>query len=300
MWPTDRPVGLAVSGGPDSLALLLLAHRAIPGRFAVATVDHRLRPESAAEAAQVAQVCTQRGIAHETLSITVPAGNTQAMARQARYAALADWARRHDLKAVVTAHHSDDQAETLLMRLMRGAGLRGLASMREASQLPGAPDVVLLRPLLDWRRQALADVVAAEGLQAAQDPSNTDPRYARPALRAALASAPWLDPEMLAASAAHLADAEDALAWAAAREWDECVILDGDGALYSPAAPRAVRLRVVERIIAAMASEGLPRGSEIARLVDSLDRGEIATLAGVRAQSGDGVWRFVAAPPRRT
>jgi tRNA(Ile)-lysidine synthase len=96
LWAEDSEgsarLGVAVSGGPDSLALLLLAVEALPDRVAAATVDHGLRPDSAAEAAMVARVCRERGVAHETLPITLPAGNVQAQGRVARYAALADWA----------------------------------------------------------------------------------------------------------------------------------------------------------------------------------------------------------------
>lgn len=289
-----------MSGGSDSLALLLLAHEAFAGRFEVATVDHGLRSESVDEAAMVAGICHERGIEHATLRPKVERkGNLQANARAARYAALGDWAESRKLAAIVTAHHADDQAETLLMRLNRGAGVRGLAGMRAASILSGRPELPLLRPLLGWRRDELAAIVAQAGLIAAVDPSNADERFERTAIRARLAEAQWLDPAALALTAAHLAEADAALDWAAAREWDERVERVEAGLIYRPAAPRAVRLRVLERILAALGTEGAPRGREIARLADRLEAGGLATLAGVRGTGCAEGWNFVTAPRRR-
>lgn len=293
-------LGLAVSGGPDSLALLLLAHQAIPSGFEAATVDHGLRPASAAEARVVAELCDRIGIPHTILRPTVaPSGNLQANARAARYGALGEWAKARRLNAIVTAHHADDQAETLLMRLSRGAGVRGLAGMRGATQVPGHPGLPLLRPLLSWRKADLEAIVARAGIDPARDSSNVDLRFERVRVRAELATAPWLDPAALAASATHLAQADAALEWAAAREWDERVTHDHAGLTYRPFAPRAVRLRVIERIIAVLGHEGSPRGTAIARLELALEAGRVATLGGVRAQSKDNGWRFTLAPPRK-
>ena len=297
--PGPVQVGLAVSGGPDSLALLLLAHQA-PGGFEVATVDHGLRPESADEAQAVASLCESLGVHHTTLRPTIaPTGNLQSNARAARYAALGEWAKARRLDAIVTAHHADDQAETLLMRLSRGAGVRGLAGMRRLATVPGHPDLPLLRPLLGWRKRELEAIVAEAGLDPARDPSNTDRRFERVNVRNGLAAAPWLDAAALAASAAHLAEADTALDWAAAREWDERVTRAAKALTYLPLAPRAVQLRVLERIVALLGNEGTPRGSEIARLHAALSAGGVATLGGVRAAGRSDGWRFTPAPPRR-
>ena len=279
---------------------MLLANHAIPERVEVATVDHGLRPESAAEAKAVAALSEQRGIPHTILRPTLaPTGNLQANARAARYAALGEWAGARGLCAIVTAHHADDQAETLLMRLARGAGVRGLAGMRGAAAVPGHPALPLLRPLLGWRKAELEAVVAQAGIEPARDPSNLDPRFVRARVRAQLATAPWLDPAALAASAAHLAEADAALDWAAAREWDERVSPGETALTYRPLAPRAVQLRVVERLIATLGHEGTPRGAEISRLRDVLSAGGVATLGGVKATAKRDCWRFTPAPPRR-
>ncbi len=137
LCPEGGCLGLAVSGGPDSLALLLLAHAAIPDRIAVATVNHGLRPAAAGECATVAQVCATRDIACTVLEIETGTGNVQAAARTARYAALAAWAESEGLTALATAHHADDQAETLVMRLNRASGLAGLAGVRARGAVPG-------------------------------------------------------------------------------------------------------------------------------------------------------------------
>ena len=260
-----------------------------------------MRADSAAEAHSVAALCDRLGIPHAILRpMVAPAGNLQANARAARYGAMGAWAGARGLGAILTAHHADDQAETLLMRLTRGAGVRGLAGMRGTAQVPGHPGLPLLRPLLGWRKAELEAIVAKAGIEPARDPSNADLRFERVRVRVTLSSAPWLDPASLAASAAHVAEADATLEWAAAREWDERVTLDDAGLSYRPTAPRAVRLRVLERIIAALAHEGTPRGSEIARLEAALDAGRVATLGGVRAQVEDDRWRFTPAPPRRT
>ena len=227
-------------------------------------------------------------------------GNLQANARAARYAALGEWAKARGLAAIVTAHHLDDQAETLLMRLNRGSGVRGLAGMRGAASVPGHPALPLLRPLLGWRKAELEAVVAQAGIESAGDPSNADLRFERAKVRAGLAAAPWLDPAALAASAAHLGEAEVALDWAAAREWDEQITREEAGLIYRPLAPRAVQLRVLERLIDALGHEGAPRGAEIARLHDALSAGGVATLGGVRATAHADGWRFATAPPRRS
>jgi tRNA(Ile)-lysidine synthase len=297
LWPEDGRIGLAVSGGPDSLAMLLLAHAAIPGRFAVATVNHGLRPEAATECALVEQVCVARGIPCAVLEIDVAPGNLQAEARAARYAALAEWAEREGLAALATAHHADDQAETLIMRLNRASGLAGLAGVRSRGVVSdtGLP---LLRPLLRWRRTELAEIVAQSGLEAVQDPSNADETYDRVRIRKALASADWLEVEAIAASAEHLADADEAIEWMADREIAENVSVIDGGIRYDPGAPKAVAVRVAARIVGGFG--GSPRGGAIARLVDELASGESGNVAGVAAKVEDDAWVFRPEPPRRS
>ncbi len=313
VWPEGErggPLGLAVSGGPDSLALLLLAHAALPGQIAVASIDHGLRPEAAGEVALVERVAGERGIPFTPLTVTLAPGNIQARARQARYAALAGWAQDAGLGAVATAHHADDQAETLLMRLNRGSGLAGLAGVRAASRIEGS-EVALLRPLLGWRKAELAEVVAAAGITPAADPANTNPDFDRARLRARLAEADWLDPVQIAASAAHLAEGWQALDWYAELDWHEMVMRDdaapgGLGFTYGANVPRVIAIETILRIIAALG--GHATRAEAGRAWDRLWQGKNASIGGVLAQAGVErvekvgvmmrVWRFRPEPPR--
>ena len=149
------------------------------------------------------------------------------------------------------------------------------------------------------RRAALAEIVQAAELSAADDPSNRDPHYDRTAARAALAAVPWLDPVRLAASAAHLADAEAALCWVADRAWAGGATLgDGSIGLDATGLPPEIILRLLRRALVAIAPEAAPRGDALTRLAARLATGGTATLAGVRATGGP-VWRFTAAHPRR-
>jgi len=301
LWPEGGRLGLAVSGGPDSLAMLLLAEAAIPGQFEVATVDHGLRPESADECAMVAGACAARGVACAILRVSVAGGNVQSEARKARYAALAGWAEQRALSAIATAHHADDQAETLLMRLNRGSGLAGLTGVREARFMPGSA-VSLIRPLLTFRRGELGALVAGAGLDPVDDPSNTDARFDRARIRRALAEADWLDPVALSRSACLLGEAQQAIEATAEIEWLNGVSEEGAGYGYRPsAASRYIEVEVVTAIIARMG--GTARRSEVARLVGRLN----GSLAGVVAQptteerepGAVQKWLFAPEPPRR-
>lgn len=295
------PVGLAVSGGPDSLALLVLMHEVAPRNFSVATVDHGLRLESADEARMVAGVCKGLNLSHRTLALGLAKGSAiQERARAARYAALAGWAQENGLAAIVTGHHADDQAETLAMRLNRGAGLRGLAGMRPVAVVPGTSDIPLLRPLLSWRRSELDDAVQQAGVSPAADPSNCDPAYERVRIRDAMTSSKVFDPGGFGASARHLAEADAALDWATDRLWPE-VIASEQGFTWNPASdvPRVLALRVLERVIAGFGVP-CPRGSDLANWLGTLSGGGVATLAGIKGDARKGAWRFTRAPAHRT
>ena len=286
-------LGLAVSGGSDSLALLLLADAAFPGRVAAATVDHGLRVEAADEADFVARLCAERGVPHATLRPAEPiAGSLQAAARRARYDLLEEWRQREELDRLLTAHHLDDQAETVLMRLNRGAGVAGLSGIR-------AVNGRVLRPLLGWRRAELAAIVRAAGIEAVDDPSNRDPRFDRIRIRAALAASDWIDPGPVARSAAALAEAEDALGWMTERLFATQVRAEAGAWLLDPAdLPAELRRRLVLALLARMDAPA-PRGDEVTRLLALLDLGATATLAGIKCRGG-AIWRFEPAPPRRS
>ena len=230
----DQPaLVLAVSGGPDSTALMWLAarwrkrQRRGPKLIAV-TVDHALRPEARREAAAVKRLAKRLGIVHRTLRWTgkKPTTGLQQKAREARYRLIAAAASRARAICVLTAHTIDDQAETILFRLARGSGLAGLAGMARVRPLAHVPakarpgpdpgwspvrrkgraprhdglpstGVFLVRPLLDLPKSRLVATLRAAGIAAADDPSNRDPRFARTRLRAVM---PALAREGLAAS----------------------------------------------------------------------------------------------------
>jgi tRNA(Ile)-lysidine synthase len=291
LWPEEEregPLGLAVSGGPDSLALLLLAHEALPGGIAVASVDHGLRPQAANETALVEAACKARAVPFAALRIEVPRGNLQSRAREARYEALGRWARESGCGALATAHHADDQAETLLMRLARGSGLSGLAGVRAHGLVPGT-DIPLVRPLLGWRKAELEALVATAGLEAARDPTNEDPAFDRARVRRHLADHDWLEPEALAASAGHLAEAWRAIEWYAQIDWEEMVLKE-KGSPHGPVwryyanVPRVIQVETVRRIVAELG--GQVSRSEAGRAADRLWRGENASLGGVLAVPG--------------
>jgi tRNA(Ile)-lysidine synthase len=292
-------LGIAFSGGPDSLALLLLA--AAAGPVAALTVDHGLRPDSASEAAACADAAARIGVPHAIARVSVAAAGEglQGEARRARYAALAEWAQAEELAAVLTAHHADDQAETVLMRLARGAGLSGLSGIRPSRPLVEGARTLLLRPLLGWRKVELAAIVAASGLAPTLDPSNANPRFGRTAARGLLADTPWLDPARVAASADHLRDADAALDMLADRLLADATRTDGDRIVFTPGdAPHELRRRTLIRLFSAHFGAS-PDGPRLAHLMAVLVSGGTATLAGVRARGGD-TWTFSPAPPRRS
>jgi tRNA(Ile)-lysidine synthase len=300
----DARVGIAVSGGPDSLALLLLAASARPGKVEAATVDHGLRGDSAREAELVNQICLGLNISHQTLRAEweeLPSTALQERARAERYRLLGRWIDERRLDALATGHHLDDQAETLLMRLSRGSGVRGLAAMRPLGAIPGSTRR-LIRPVLGWRRSELGSVCEAAGLTGVQDPSNDDERFERVRVRNALAALDWLDVTALGRSAANLADADRALEWAVEQHWEAAVSARENELRYAPqSAPPEIRRRIVSKLIARLASEGVAdlRARELDRVMEALEAGETATLRGVRCEGGE-EWTFAPAPTRRS
>lgn len=301
--PAGTRIGVAVSGGPDSLALLLLAAEERPGEVEAATVDHGFRAESRSEAEAVARICERLGVPHAILTVEWderPTSAIQERARAARYEALAAWMHDRRLTALLTGHHLDDQVETLVMRLNRGSGVTGLAGMRPVAPLPGAAGLTLVRPLVGWRRSELNAICAAAGETPVDDPSNADPRHERVRVRQALAASRALDFEAVARSADHLAAADEALRWAVEQEWAGRV-QGKHGFTYDVSnAPSEIRRRIVARAVAELATEGPKdlRGAELDRLLRMLEAGETATLRGVRCEGG-GTWRFERAAPRR-
>jgi tRNA(Ile)-lysidine synthase len=212
-----RTLLIAVSGGPDSIALLLMAaewaRRRGRTRIEAATVDHGLRPESADEAKTVAALCARLGVSHRVLQWKglKPVSRLQERAREARYRLLIDRAKAIGADALLTAHHADDQAETVLFRLLRGSGVAGLRGMDLTTTRDG---MTIARPLIGLKKRELTAFARARGAPFVDDPSNADPRFARTRLRALLArlGEEGLDPDGLDRLARRAGETEQALA----------------------------------------------------------------------------------------
>ncbi len=192
-WPAGSTVIVAVSGGPDSLTLLHVLGQLAPGhgwRLVVAHLDHQLRPDSADDAAFVAATAAAWGwpcaVARADVAAQALARREglEAAARAARYDWFAALAQQHGAAAVALGHTADDQAETVLLRLLRGAGPTGLAAMRP--RLVRDDGLVVARPLLAVRRSAVAAYCADHGLAPRLDPSNLAPQFVRNRVRAEL------------------------------------------------------------------------------------------------------------------
>jgi tRNA(Ile)-lysidine synthase len=303
-------LGVAVSGGSDSMALLHLLAEARqnpdgPGSEAlqVVTVDHGLRPEAATEAEMVAAAAAALGLPHTTLRWQGAAGpgwdgqgNLSDAARRARYGLMAAWAREAGLQAVALGHTADDQAETLLMRLARGAGIDGLSAMAPERASGG---MLWLRPMLGLTRAALRADLQARGVVWAEDPSNQDARYTRVRFRRALADlAPLgLTAEGLAAVAAQLQSTRAALDVQMLALAERAVRRDHGDLLIDPeplaAAPAEIRRRLVEACLRwiTRADYG-PRAPALAGFIAALMAGEAATLHGCRLVNANGGLRL--------
>ncbi len=250
----EGEIGVAVSGGSDSLALLLLMQDAAEGagrRVAAVTIDHGLRTASAGESEGVAALCAARGIPHAICRWVGwdGGGNLQDQARQARRQLIADWARARGIGAVALGHTLDDQAETVAMRLARGSGVDGLSGMRPVAAAGG---IRWLRPLLGVRRSALREWLAGQGVAWVEDPSNEDLRFDRIKARQALPVLAGLGigPGRLAATARAMARAREALERATADLARLCLRDGGAGDLVLDPGPFAdaaeeVRLRLL-------------------------------------------------------
>ncbi|HEV2511375.1 tRNA lysidine(34) synthetase TilS [Bosea sp. (in: a-proteobacteria)] len=311
---------VAVSGGPDSIALLaLLAEWAGLGRprLLAVTIDHGLRPEAAQEAVMVGELCARLGVEHRTRRWQgpKPQAGVQEKARSARYALLAEEARVPGATAIVTAHTADDQAETLLMRMAAGSGLAGLAGMAPRSAVNG---IVLARPLLGIAKFRLVATCEARGLPFIRDPSNDDPRFARIRWRGML---PVLAREGLTVGrlgqlAHRLARADEALDRLAARALASVPAGDEDGKRWFDFArlcgePEEIAIRSLGLALAA-AQDGEAQASvppRLARLEDCAKvliaaaregRALRRTLGGFRLSlAGDGVLTLMREGERR-
>lgn len=291
----EQALGLAVSGGPDSLALMLLAQRWAlaqpqPPRLFVYSLDHGLRPEAAAEVAMVLAEAERLGLTARGLVWEGPApeSGVPEAARLARYRIIGEAMAADGVTVLATGHHRGDQAETILMRLAHGSGLDGLKGMTVLSLVEG---VKVFRPLLDVEPQTLAKLVADAGMTPARDPSNHDTSYERVRWRQLLPAlaAEGLDGGALARFAGRMAEADLALTQLTDAAFAELVVFDGFGAASLPLATLtalspAVGRRVLSRVLTIVGGRQRPRAlGQVERLfeqltTDTLPRG--ATLLG--------------------
>src|SRR3981081_64034 len=326
-WRSAPAIVLAVSGGPDSIALMWLAARwrralARGPRLIAVTIDHGLRAEAAAEAREVKRLARRHQLPHRTMRWTgaKPKTGLPAAARMARYRLLAQAARSHGATHILTAHTRDDQAETLLMRMLRGSGIAGLGAMARVTERDG---VLLARPFLNVSKSQLIATLKKAKIAFADDPTNRDLHFTRPRIRAVM---PVLaiaggDTRNLARLASRLARAN------AAGE----VLVDGaerylalrdreashrgfDAKTFEvktfAAMPEEIRLRLLLRAINRFGHEGPAELGKVETLLSSLDQAVTKktarrgpklkqTLAGAVVSLIDGRIRIEPAPLRR-
>jgi tRNA(Ile)-lysidine synthase len=308
---------IAVSGGPDSMALLALLASwrnslNCPPKLIAVTVDHGLRPESAKEANAVKRQARELDVIHRTLRWTgqKPKSGLQEAAREARYLLLAAEAARSGARLVLTAHTLDDQAETVLLRLARGSGLSGLVAMARESDMFGTR---VVRPLLDIPKSRLVATLSQLGVTYADDPSNRDPRFARARLRGLMPmlAREGLTPQRLALLARRIRRSEAALQAAVSQAADTLAWSPpGDGRKVEFSAsefrhlPDEIALRLLGRVIAQLGDEGPVELAKLERLFSEL-RPDAAgpirrTLAGAVVSLKGNRLSVERAPPRRT
>jgi tRNA(Ile)-lysidine synthase len=315
---------LAVSGGSDSTALLVIAARwaeklkkrrkRAPKLLAV-TIDHGLRPEAKREAAQVRRLARRLGVSHRILRWhgRKPKTGLQEAARFARYRLLTEAAMRAGYEHILTAHTLDDQAETVLFRLARGSGLTGLAGMAHAAPVPAGGDaaIFLVRPLLSMSKARLVATLKKAGVDHSEDPTNGDPRFARTRLRALLPrlAHEGLDARGLARLAMRMRRAEATVEFAVAAA--RAALAPGPWREHGPIVletvrfnnlPAEVALRLLGRAVAHAGNEGPVELGKLEMLYDALRTSSVPlrrTLAGGQVTLRDGRLVIERAPARR-
>jgi tRNA(Ile)-lysidine synthase len=294
-----RSLLLAVSGGSDSMALLHLvdawrARRKDGVKIIVASIDHRLRSSSAQDCQFVANFCAAKNIPFVQLAWegTKPVTGLQEAARKTRYKLLAQAARENNCEAIVTAHTLDDQAETVLMRLIRGSGINGLQAMAAISEKENMP---LLRPLLVFERERLREILREAGIAWREDASNEDARYLRARLRRLIPqlAEEGLDTARLNLLAKKAARVNVALDHAAQNLFAQIAPQGLELSIYR-AAPEEIRLRALKLMIASFHARAYPPADEALEDLDAAIMSGKArrTLGNVIFSSGQRYLRF--------
>lgn len=286
---SDGRVAVAVSGGSDSVALLILLNDVIRdsgGSLFAVTVDHGLRPEAAEEAKGVADLCDHLGVPHTTLRWQGwdGGGNLQDQARRARYELMTEWAKTQNISILAVGHTADDQAETVLMRLGRSSGVDGLSGMSPVRNENG---VTLVRPLLNCRREDLRACLVRRGISWIDDPSNEDEKYERVRVRGLLKQlAPTgISTQALADMAQNMLRAREALNWYSFLAAQECASVEAGCVVLDARAfrtlPEEIARRVLATALAWINGGGYPpRRQPMLAFLHKARRGVSATLAG--------------------
>lgn len=315
-FETFSHILLAVSGGPDSIAMMVLARdwakakgRQAP-KFSVATVDHGLRVEAQDEVRLVERAAKKLRMSHTTLKWdgVKPKSGLQEKARAARYNLLLAHARAIGAEAIAFAHHGEDQAETILLRLASGSGLTGLSGMKQMSMRDGIP---ILRPLLDLPSARLRSTLMMRNIPFVDDPSNVNDAFARVRMRKArdVLAAEGLTTERLQTLAHRLSRADDALRASAAAAECRHAMPVASGRCYASAVfdePLEILVRLLQASIAEIGAGEEPAmqrlENHIFDLVTARRLGKSLklTIGGtVLSVSTDGRLKIVAESPRR-
>lgn len=292
-FPTAPParLGVAISGGSDSTALLhVLAQCFDPGTVEIkaVTVDHGLRKESAQEAVTVSKLAHSLGLSHDTLRWQGwdGTGNLQDQARRARYELLSDWAKANEIAILALGHTADDQAETVIMRLSRSAGVTGLAAMPVRRTQYG---IAIQRPMLGLTRVQLRDYLKRQNIGWIDDPSNEDLRFDRIKARKALEI---LEPlgitaKALSDVAKNMGQAREALDWYSFLAARDCATIDGGDVVFDMRKFRTLpdeieRRLLIRAILWINGTDYPPRRSSVNEVFQAIRSGRSATLGGCR------------------
>lgn len=273
--------------------MMHMLHSLWPDDSVAITMDHQLRAESRDEAQHVAHLAQKIGLPHDIITPETPiTGNVQSQARQWRYAALEQARQQYNCQYIATAHHADDQLETVMMRLARGAGLNGLCAIRPVNG-------VIIRPLLFAKKAELIAYCDAHALPYIHDPSNIEMRFDRVAMRNALQGFDQIEPDRLAMSMKALQDSSDALDWTVAQLAKSHIVLGRDGYILDEwHFPHEILRRLIIHILELIAPEKSHNNAKLNGFISTLHRGEQAMIGDILAIPGE-KWLFKKAPPRR-
>jgi tRNA(Ile)-lysidine synthase len=284
-------IGVALSGGGDSTALLHILHKCLEDTettLCAATVNHGLREGAEAEARQAAVLCETLGIEHTLLYWRGwdMQGNLQAQARNARYRLLTDWAHSSGVTVLALGHTADDQAETLLMRMARMSGVTGLSGMPVRRTMEG---VTLFRPLLQISRRMLRHYLEQHNIPWSEDPSNEDTRFERVRVRQAMAALEplGLTPMALAQVADNVGKAREALDWYTFLAARDMVVVTAGSVMLDMRGFRTLPVEIARRLLVQTmnwisCAEYPPRRTAVSDALEAIRGGKSLTLHGCR------------------